>query len=376
MNPALSRYLDLLRVVAALVVFLGHAGHGHLMGGVLWRFTYWGHEAVMVFFVLSGYVISHVAHSREHNLKAYSVARLSRLYSVILPIMLFTWACDTIGYRLSPHAYTTTGLLHQDHPAWLTYGLSLLMLNQSWSWATHFGSDAAYWSIPFEFWYYALFATVFFLRGWQRLAATLIVALIAGPRILAMLPIWLLGVLAQQANQRARPMAWVPACSLAALSAVLMLGMLLWDVTHGGRWSLGPLEINNWGWDMLLALLVASHIRAMHGVLSQVRWPGPGWADRALTRAAGATLALYLLHLPLLSLLNAMALHFGGGPGWVAAYLVAPLLLSLTLGYRLEATKHHWRRWLSRWLNAGSLHSANQVAQSTHSAKRSGGPSA
>jgi peptidoglycan/LPS O-acetylase OafA/YrhL len=59
-NAQLSRYLDLMRVVCAAVVVLSHLGHGHLVGGILWPFTYLGNEAVMAVFVLSGFVIGYV----------------------------------------------------------------------------------------------------------------------------------------------------------------------------------------------------------------------------------------------------------------------------------------------------------------------------
>lgn len=364
MNPSFSRYLDLLRILAAMTVFLSHAGHGHLVGGALWRFTYWGHEAVILFFVLSGYVISHVASSRETDIAVYAVARLSRLYSVILPVMLITWACDQVGQSLFSHAYTSTGLVDARMPEWAGYGLSITMLNQSWGWNTHFGSNAAFWSIPFEFWYYALFGSFFFLNGLQKWIATLFIGLIAGPRILAMLPIWLLGVLAQQRNERSPPFPMAVSGALSLSTALLLLAMLQWDVTHKGQWHLGPIQINNWWWDLIFGLLSAIHIRAVHGLLTNLHLHWPDWSIAALKRLAGSTLALYLLHLPLLSFLNALAHHFGGARAWTFAYLVAPILISLTLGYRLENTKHIWRRWLSRLLIAGKQSKGAYMAPS------------
>lgn len=347
MNASFSQYLDVLRVLAAMTVFLSHAGHGHLVGGVLWRFTYWGHEAVVLFFVLSGYVISHVASTRESTIKTYAVARLSRLYSVIVPVMLVTWALDFVGQSWSPQAYTTTGLVDAQTPQWVGYALSLTMLNQSWGWHTHFGSNAAYWSIPYEFWYYALFGSFVFLTGTRRWLATLLLALIAGPRILAMLPIWLLGVWVQRCHARPahRPMRFAGMLSLT--TAGLLLAMLHWDVLHQGRWQLGPIQINNWAWDLLFGCLATLHLRAVHGLLQARQRPLTGWSAQVLRRLAGSTLALYLLHLPMLSLLNALSLRYGGGIAWTSAYLVLPMLMAVTLGYRLENTKHLWRRWFT-----------------------------
>jgi peptidoglycan/LPS O-acetylase OafA/YrhL len=61
-----------------------------MVGGILWPFTYMGSEAVMAFFVLSGFVIAYVADQRETTLQAFAAARLARLYSVIIPAMLLT----------------------------------------------------------------------------------------------------------------------------------------------------------------------------------------------------------------------------------------------------------------------------------------------
>ena len=60
MQRTTSVYLDLLRFLAAAVVFAGHAYPQRLTGGVpaLWRFWSFGNDAVMVFFVLSGFVIA------------------------------------------------------------------------------------------------------------------------------------------------------------------------------------------------------------------------------------------------------------------------------------------------------------------------------
>ena len=61
----------------------------------------------MVFFVLSGYVISHVADTRETTPRAFLTARFARLWSVLIPAMLLTIACDVIGRNLghNPAAY-------------------------------------------------------------------------------------------------------------------------------------------------------------------------------------------------------------------------------------------------------------------------------
>lgn len=354
MNKTFSLYLDVLRVAAALVVFLSHVGHGHLVGGVLWRFTFWGHEAVMLFFVLSGYVIAYVADTREGTLKDYAVARLARLYSVIVPTMVLTLLFDAAGTWIAPDSYTSGRMMNSNIDSTLSYLLSFLMLNQSWSWVTHFGSNGAYWSIPFEFWYYVLFGAYVFIKGPWRWMVVALSACIAGPHILILAPVWLLGVGLYRGRNVAQNHNTVGATSLAVVGGLTIVLMFWWDVRHLGVAQLGGIAINSWGWDMLFGLAVCTHLWGLQGLLHHRSPPNlPHWAGAALQRMAGSTLALYLLHLPLIGLLNAMAHHWGKNTVWLLVLLFVPLVFALTVGYRLEQQKHWWRRiingLLARW---------------------------
>src|SRR5579871_4979281 len=57
MRPATSLYLDLVRALAAFTVFMGHASGQFFTAGLLWQTGLYDQTAVMVFFVLSGFVI-------------------------------------------------------------------------------------------------------------------------------------------------------------------------------------------------------------------------------------------------------------------------------------------------------------------------------
>ena len=91
MKRGFSVYLDAVRVVACLIVFAHHlalnfgcykpAASG--CGTLGWLIPFHaGHSAVVVFFVLSGYVISYVASERETTLQQYALSRCARIYSV------------------------------------------------------------------------------------------------------------------------------------------------------------------------------------------------------------------------------------------------------------------------------------------------------
>jgi peptidoglycan/LPS O-acetylase OafA/YrhL len=88
----LSILLDLVRVLAALAVLVGHAVQlGHYRGPYPFTMLF-QHNAVIVFFVLSGLVIAASVDRGGHRLGDYAVARLSRFLPVALPALTISLA--------------------------------------------------------------------------------------------------------------------------------------------------------------------------------------------------------------------------------------------------------------------------------------------
>ena len=84
MNYNFSLFLDFARVSAALMVLGSHLSNSQLQGGwAIWAHQF-GHESVIVFFVLSGLVIAYVSQQRENTLESFTVSRLARRWSVVL----------------------------------------------------------------------------------------------------------------------------------------------------------------------------------------------------------------------------------------------------------------------------------------------------
>ena len=345
MNRSLSPYLDLVRVACAVLVVLSHLGHGHLVGGALWRFTALGNEAVMAFFVLSGFVIAYVADQRETTLSAYTAARLARLYSVILPAMALTALLDVVGHSINAESYVATHA-HAAGSAAMGYGLSLVMLNQSWGLAQHFGSNAAYWSIPYEFWYYAMFGAATYLSGWQRWAAVAGAAALAGPDILVLLPVWLLGVGTYRLLKSGPPP--LLRAGAAALGSLLVLCLMLWrDSSSNGQDSFATMVPNSLTWKYLIGLLVALHIYGM-ATCAQYLQSLLKRIEKPLAPMSGATLALYLFHLPVIGVIHAFAVEYGKSDYTTAALLLLPPAVALTFGRWCELQKTPLRRLLLR----------------------------
>src|SRR5579875_667998 len=98
-----SLYLDATRALAALVVFLVHFSKPQISGGLFWQVAPFGGDAVIVFFVMSGFVIAHATARGERSAATYFVNRAARIYSVAVPAIALTLACDFIGRWIDPY---------------------------------------------------------------------------------------------------------------------------------------------------------------------------------------------------------------------------------------------------------------------------------
>lgn len=203
MKQSTSTYLDLIRFSAAMIVVFHHLGGQKFTGGLGWQFIPFGAPAVDVFFVLSGYVITYAALEREIKLNKFLVNRFARIYSVAAPALIITLLIDTASYWLNYSP--SVSIFH--------YVLSGLFLNQIWFINVLPGSNGPFWSLSYEIWYYVIFACATFASGRLRYVLTGLAMVIAGPRIVAMMPLWIMGVIAYLFVRSAR---------LSSLAALLL----------------------------------------------------------------------------------------------------------------------------------------------------------
>jgi len=313
MNRRTSLYLDALRFSAASLVFLGHFSYPRFTGGHFHGFAHYRHDAVMIFFVLSGYVIAYVADGKERQLFDYAGARVARLYSVILPALVVGGALDFIGSAHAPQVYS--GRLDlTDFPVRLLS--HALFAQQLWFESVRYGSNSPLWSLGYEFWYYVIFGAAWYLKGWRRLVGVSAACAIAGPKILVLFPIWLLGVATYRLHGRIRIRAEVATAlflfTIAGYLALQWSGTIyaLWHVSRelGERAVTGGLGWSqNFLGDYLVGALVAVNILSA----PYVRVPGmtgrglPGWVESTIRGLASMTFTLYVFHLPLLFFLMA-----------------------------------------------------------------------
>lgn len=186
--------MDALRLSAALNIALTHAR-------AIWFRSkehdlvpsHLAHGSVVIFFVLSGYVIAYTTGIKKRGVADYAAARFSRLYSVFFPALIFTLIVSLLLFYINP------GLLQEytrDKTA-IRYLTSLFFCNEIWFLSAAPLINGVIWSLSYEFWFYTIFGCwlyrFHYKKGWLFLAAAV---LIAGPKILLMLPLWLLGVAA------------------------------------------------------------------------------------------------------------------------------------------------------------------------------------
>ena len=229
MTRGFSTYLDLLRFGAAVVVLLSHFGYERISDGRwLWvRDLNLGSDAVIIFFVLSGYVIAHVAARPSSTMGRFAFDRVTRLVSVALPALLLGFALDRFGASIAPESYAGWFYNPLALSELLARGLSFT--NEWGGMETRLGTNGPFWSLSYEAAYYALFAIAFFMTGARRMLLLILSCFLIGVNILILLPVWLMGVGLQRIMSGqfsvSRPLALflaiAPIIAYAAITALL-----------------------------------------------------------------------------------------------------------------------------------------------------------
>jgi peptidoglycan/LPS O-acetylase OafA/YrhL/predicted ATP-grasp superfamily ATP-dependent carboligase len=350
MNRSFSIYLDLVRIVSALLVVLYHSNLRLLTLEKLPLSTH-GHAAVIVFFVLSGYVIAHITSTRENTPLEYWSSRLARFYSLALPAVLLTPLLDSLGEAMAPQFYgdrTTHDL------AWLRILTSLAFLNEVWTLSIMSFSNVPYWSLCYEFWYYVLFAVLTFTRGRKRVLWCCAVALLIGPKILLLAPVWATGVLLQRwtALQHVGRVAGALLLAASCIGYALFHHYQLTEVgsawlrqIFGAHWHQQFAFSRYFMTDYLLAIIVACHfvgVRALAPPLERL-----GSVARPL---AAYTFSIYLLHQPLIQFYAALFRGDPAAPWFYIATMLAVFASIYAIGTVTEQQRHHWRRAIHRLL--------------------------
>lgn len=375
-------HLDLIRGLAAVAVLVYHVRYRFffdysevidkdLPTAMFYAATAFGHDAVIVFFVLSGFFIGSSILSDlkcgSWSWRRYLVNRTVRLYVVLIPGLLLTLAWDGLGLSLYSKHPTYSGeaqsWVHDFYPVIERLTFRTMAANFAFLQtivAPPFGSNGPLWSLAFEFWYYIIFPFIALAccqgtRRWRArfgfVVAAGLLLWFCGVTIAAYFPIWSMGV----AIALLPRMAWIErhcGAPLTIVAAICFLTMLA--ASHSSRIReliggsvLAADYLNAMCFSFLLWIVL--HDRTVGGGTGYARW---------VRELASMSYTLYVVHYPVLVFARAWV---GGNRPWEvsSATMVGVVILSSTcmayawsLARLFEARTDLIRRRLLIWSSA------------------------
>jgi len=247
-NKAVSNFLALARWVAASAVLVAHAGQliqisdimvaPHGPGVYAWWFLAgFARQAVLVFFVISGFLIGGDLLRRldrtDPFLGQYMVDRFSRIYIVMAPALALGFAVDFIGRRMFPNSEIYDGAFFDG--VFAPINILWTLLQQQNIWAPQAGTNGALWSLACEMWYYVTFPLLLlplsraYSRGVRLTAfafgvAVAIVMSIPQGLFLFGYGVWTLGALIRVAPRPLIKSTWLSLCLFLATMTLMRLG--------------------------------------------------------------------------------------------------------------------------------------------------------
>lgn len=384
MTKQFSTLLDMSRWMAALLVVISHDRHivlsdfgtlHHPNIGIqmLYFVTGFGHEAVVIFFVISGFLVGGLTLQKWRTtgvaLSDYFAHRISRIYTVLCPALLTGFALDSIGSRCcnASAIYTDAAQLaanslnsHISSDLTVTAFIGNLLMLES-TYVPILGSNGPIWSLAYEWWYYCIFAAcagAVFRKGTRTMAlciASLAVMLAFAPlHMLLWMAIWLLGVAAFFYCESRSPKPNV-LLSCGLFAGALVLSRLN---THNVSQPAAPEPMAvSFAYDFAIGLSYALLLSSFY------RYQGHGLPFKRLHKTLAAfSYSMYLAHFPMLVIVVA-ALHdvygvplLGQPDGTHLATLLAVAVALYAYGFLFSrATERHTTRvyaLLTRWLGS------------------------
>lgn len=303
-----SILISLLRGLAALIVAMAHLraemypAIREVADPPLWFqglvfISGFAHQAVLVFFVISGWLVGGSLLNRlgePYAIAAYALDRVTRLWTVLVPTfgvtLLIAFGIGSIGFE---DIDLSAGNPHSA----LTFAANLIGLQGIV--VPDFGENFPLWSLANETWYYVLFPLLAVAVTTPDKSVR-VSCLVAVPLLGAMLPItivayfsvWLLGVAFSRIRiDCGNALRWV--CLALAIAAAVY-----------ARLSGEPaFEMSTLGRDLVCSMLYLA-------LLCSLQFPAP--ADSRLAKPLGTggkffaefSFSLYVLHVPVIGLLH------------------------------------------------------------------------
>ncbi len=302
MNSARYYWLDWIRFLCALVVVVIHirsavfVDYGALEASskglstlAFFAATRFGHEAVMFFFVLSGFFVGGSLLQKWNDgslsVSDYAIDRLSRIYVPLVPILLlislkniyYINEIDVIGFF--GNLFSLQGVL-----------------------VDIYGGNGPLWSLSYEVWFYIAAGSIYVLLkdGNERNKVISIVFILLFVLVFTQLnPVyiltWCFGALVYKHKKSSRNVLHFILSSL-----LLVMSLLASQLTSESK-SL-PFDVSEFRWvsDLILSISIVyfvQHVRYIEprGVFAKLESRGTFWASFSYT--------LYLSHYPMMHVL-------------------------------------------------------------------------
>lgn len=347
-----SQFLDFLRWAAALIVVIGHIDMVFEMfvstaaqNAIFEYASLHAHAAVMVFFVLSGYVVAFATENKsdspDYTFREYYLDRWSRIFSVLWIAILLTLTIDWIGSFLH-QIYRDSAFVPQDLLI-VRLVANLAAVQGFQGFRMQLGTNSALWSIGYEFTYYIVFGLLYFrpkINGMRWLWCLIVIGILsaAGAKVAFYLLIWLLGVFAYRYKSsfrffKTKINAFVYVLILVAANHYINVDTIF-----------GKIELIN---DFLFATVFASTL------LFDVSAKGIGHISNINRYLASFSYSLYATHLPIIFLSFALLTKFFIlTPSLLLGFSVLTLCLIFArmVYFMGESRRIQWRAMLSRVL--------------------------
>lgn len=390
MDRSTSQFLDTARWLSAFTVVAAHVCALLLVDEVkvvqpamglrlFFCLKNTGHVAVVIFFVVSGFLVGgrellRTLDGEEFDFSRYAVQRFSRIYTVLVPALIVTAILDYSGqhYFNESQLYTAGqgfgsldySIANRDDLA--TFAGNILMLQTIT--VEPFGGNGPLWSLANEWWYYVVFGLFLFSVSRNRTPLLRVTGLTTSLIVLSVLPsnislwftIWLLGVGLAVLDRFWSGAEFRHAIWLMFIGFAVSLYGMSWGPALAAGLPENVRRLTNLMVDGVAALAFAAPLLSAKNASFRI-------GGRMNQYLAGFSYTLYLVHFPALVFLSSF-LHDVLGTGFglppnpasvalVVAFVAALCAYAWCFAYVTErhtpAVRNALTRILSRVANSG-----------------------
>lgn len=345
LNQRASAFLDLFRGLAAVLVLVHHAKNSFFVGyqnlnieknlaiTLFYFLTGFGRQPVIMFFVLSGFLISRSVlktfSEKRWSWRTYCLNRITRLQVVLIPSLLLTFFWDSLTFWKTEQIPVNVDIL--------TFLGNISFLQAIV--VPVYGSNYPLWSLSCEFWYYLLFPLLvtsivernFILKSLFVLMFVILLWFV-GNQIALYFLIWLLGsvlIFLPPAPKKLKSI-------LEPLTPVLLFVTIAIPSSLARLQSHMPLHINEFALDFLSGISFAFSIYLVVNFSSTQKFRTQ-WQQFS-AQLADFSYTTYLVHAPTLSFLAALFGTIKPSQKWQPS----PQVMIYHLGISLAILLYAW----------------------------------